>query len=503
MTTASARVLHPDLRVTLYKLVKRTMVNGTLPASERFQQSGRQVDLTPYFSDMGALHTAKSIRSPAGAFHFTFSDRPHMAAGVLETLYGLIEPMDAIEIRISHNQRATQPPVVMRGFVSHVSRSIGMDGQGNPTRIVNVEGHDYGKLWQMLQILTRPWHSLGQTWISSFPLFERFGIGLQTTLSANDFIAAVVEQVLNPHLAGMLPDDWPMPKAITPVCTVTEGQTSVTGPQNAEGPLFNIMAQFGDVTSGFNELFIEDREDSVAAIYRPSPARDLDGQPIQAAQGEPAPAPTLPAADIVSLNLARSDQDVANYFWVEDPRFELVREFSLQFAAATSAQRETVFMTTHPNNNPAIYGLRPMVVASQMGESPTFQGGQPAAAQQERNQAALRWLDERRRILGATNRDNAILESGSARIAGNERIRPGQHITLGEGALAALYYVEAVQHDYVPYQGYFTTLSLARGQGFARRLQAGSAVSPYLIELGAAAPGGTAPQRTAPTVRQT
>lgn len=78
-----------------------------------------------------------------------------------------------------------------------------------------------------------------------------------------------------------------------------------------------------------------------------------------------------------------------------------------------------------------------------------------------------------------------MLEAGTARITGNENIRAGQHIDLGHGALAAPYCIATVSHDYIPFQGFFTTLSLERGQGFARRIRADG--SRWLVELGAAA----------------
>lgn len=487
MTTA--RVLHPDLRVTLIKLVDRAMVNDTLPASQRYERTGRTIDLTPAFSELGSIHTTKNVRAPAGAFSLVFSDVPRGAAAELETLYGLIEPMDGIEIRLSHSHGTPgrEPPVVMRGFVSRVSRSQGVDSRGVPTRTVTVEGQDYGKIWQMLMVLYRPLYAMGDTFLSNFRLFERFGIGLGTNITGNQLVAETIGKIINPHLARMLPADWPMPRDITPETIVPHGLTSVGGPQNAEGSLYSILSNFCDVQPGFNELYIEDLPDKVVAVYRPNPAIDLDGTPIQTAQGATgAPARTvIPGRDISSLALARSDADVANYFWVEDSRFELVRPFPLQQAAATSAQRATVYMEGYGNNDPRIYGLRPMLTATQMGESRTFNTGQAATGQAAREQEIVRWLDERRRILGRTNRDNVLLEAGTARIAGNENIRAGQHIDLGEGALGAPYYVAGVAHDYLPFRGFFTTLTLERGQGFARRIQADG--SPWLTEMGGGA----------------
>lgn len=492
------RVLHPDIRVKLIKLVKRETVDGSIPAAARYTGADRIMDLTPFLSDLaGTVHTQKSVSSPAGAFSITLSDRAYGENAAMESLYGLIEPMDGIEIRATHNHgRPTrEPPIIMRGFVTTISRGQSVDGRGAPTRTVTIEGHDYGKIWQMLQVLYRPFNVMGEVFLSNFRLFERFGLAMNNQLG-RDFVAQVVERIINAHLATMLPQDWPMPRSITPDCTVPEGLTSVSGSQNQEGRIYDLLAYFGDVSNGFNELFIEDRPDSVAAVYRPNPALDLAGRPIQAPSGNPDYLPhrqVIPAADIVSMDLSRSDADVANYFWVDDTRHELVLPLPQQYSAATSAERSTVFMENYPNNLPSIYGMRPMIVATQMGDSNTFGGGRPASEEAQRQQQNAAWLHRRRRILAMTNRDNAVLETGTVRITGNENIRAGGFIELGRGALAAPYYVAAVAHDYVAFKGFFTTLYLERGQGFARRIQAAGSIAPYLLDLGAGARESTAP----------
>lgn len=561
--TTPVRVLHPDLSVKLHKLVKRETIDGTTPTAERFKDSDRTLDITKFFSEAGSIITHKSVRQAAGGFTLVFTDKPYGDGNALETIYGLVEPMDGIEIRMSHNHGHAnrRPPIIMRGFVSEIGRSQSVDGNGAPMRTVTVQGHDYGKIWQMLRILFRPLNVIGEIYLTSFRLFERFGVGLAVNQRCSEFVQAVVEQIINTHLAGMLPADWPMPRSITVDAIVGEGLTSVSGPQNQEGSIYDILALFTDVTAGFNELYIEDREDTVAAVFRPNPALDLNGVPIQRPTGyrapaqlpaaqSPAPAapvtpssltpasspgeavaelpatvvvapaplvtvppPTpilpyrvfIPASDIVSLEISRSDQDVANYFWVEDPRFELVSALPLQMGAITSAQRATIYNPDYPNNRPGIYGLRPMVVATQMGAAASFASGQNAATQAEREQQALLWSDDRRRILNLTNRDNVLLEHGTVRITGNENVRAGSHVNIGEGALAAPFYVAAVTHEYQPFKGYFTTLTLERGHGFVRRVQAGNAFAPWLLELGAGAPtqptatGNAAAARTSPS----
>jgi hypothetical protein len=511
-TGSPTRVLHPEVRVRLFKLVKRETVNGDLPAARRYTDAERIIDLTPFLSDLaGTVHTSKSTRTPAGAFSLTFSDAPSGSGAAMETLYGLIEPMDGIEIRATHNHGAPTrtPPILMRGFVSSITRSQSVDGRGAPVRTVSVEGHDYGKIWQMLQVLYRPFNIMGEALLSNFRLFERFGLGFTNTTGA-ELVAGVVTQIINPHLAGMLPEDCPMPREIFVEATATDGLTSVTGSQNQEGRIYDLLAHFCDVTTGFNELYVEDRPDAVVVVFRPNPAIDLDGRYIQSPNGDQNATPfktVIPASDIISMELSRSDHDVANFFWVDDARHELVLPLPQQYAAATSADRATVYMENHPNNLPTIYGIRPIIVATQMGESGTFHTGRSATEDARRQQLSAGWMHRRRAILAATNKDNALLETGTVRIAGNENIRAGSFIELGRGALAAPYYVASVTHDYAAFRGFFTTLQVERGHGFARRIQAAGAVSPYLLDLGAGVREDTQPASAgappAPSIGQT
>lgn len=556
MTTA--RVLHPELRVMLHKLVQRTTVDGDKPASQRFQQTKRSIDLTDMVSEFGTVTTAKGVRQAAGGFTIAFSDRPYGESSTLETVYGLVEPMDGIELRMSHNhgQQNRKPPIIMRGFVSAVERSQSVDGNGAPIRTVTIRGQDYGKIWQMIRIDYRPQNVLGNAFITQFPLFERFGIAVTANKTAKEFFTEVVEKIINPHLAGFLPQDWPMPRQITVEALTTKGLTSVSGPQQQEGSLYDILATFLDVRPGFNEIYIEDRPDGVVAVLRPNPALDLDGNFIQQPAGyqevnapsetappPPAPAPTpaapeptppgaaaddtpittlpetvvtasrisppsprpapatgrvvakrytVPASDIISLELSRTDQDVANYFWVENPRYEMLEDFARAYGVANTAARASVYMETYPNNRPSIYGIRPMVVATQMGDSTNFSTGADRAGTDRNITQSMLWADDRRAVLAAMNKDNVMLETGQVRMAGNENIRAGMHLNLGAGALAAPYYAATVIQEYQPFKGYFTTVQLERGQGFVRRIQAGGQTPPFILELGAGAP----PQNT-------
>lgn len=437
------------------------------------------------------MRTSKSVRDAAGGFGLTIADKPfkgnYAGSMTFETLYGLIEPMDFIEIRMRHAPPTTggsKPPVVMRGFVSSVSRSETMGADGRPQRAVSISGQDYGKLWQMLQILYLPGYVIGEDILSSFKLFERFGVGLENGMTAGDFVTQVVQKILNPYLANLMPTNSPNPTAVQLDVSVSHGTTSVTGPQNQEGAIYDLLRSYSDV-GVWNELYLEDREDGVYCVYRPVPALDINGNLIQS----DAPKPVyvdLPDTDVIAVNVSRSDANIANYYWVRAPRFELASDIYRQQFAIQSADKATVLLDAYANSSSQLYGNRVMYADTQQGgdEVTSFSSGLPAAEQSKRDTSMAGWITDRRTIMVEQNKDNVLLESGMIRVRGNEAIKAGMYVRLRRGKFQASYYVVQVDHDYIPFQGFFSTLTVERGTGFVERVKrGGGADSPYLAEL--------------------
>jgi hypothetical protein len=94
------------------------------------------------------------------------------------------------------------------------------------------------------------------------------------------------------------------------------------------------------------------------------------------------------------------------------------------------------------------------------------------------------WINDRRAIVVAQSKDNVLLESGTARVRGNELIKPGCYVRIHQGAFSSTFYVVGVDLDFAPYQGLFMTLTLERGTGFVKRVEAGTGVqAPYSAEM--------------------
>lgn len=476
----------PELVVKLHKTVVRRTTNGRDATSQRFQGSAeeRTIDLKPFLGEAGAVQVSKGLGDPAGGWSVTLADRALQSGGTFESLYGLIEPMDMVEIRMRHGTPVTagKVPVVMRGFVTDVRRSEAMGNDGRPQRAVVISGQDYGKVWQIIQINYFAGYLVGQALLTDYKLFEQFGIGYKTTLAPGEFVEDVVNKVINPYLNRMLPENSALPREIrVDKESLVKGGTVSPGLQAQEGSIYELLRTFGDV-GPWNELYLEDREDGVWCVYRPNPYVDITtGELIQ----KDAPKPVyveVDHVDVMAISVARSDANVANFYWVDSPRFNLNTE-AYQRQNAEAAQDPTVVLNDYPNSDGKLYGIRLMRVATQQGgaDMSTHNTGGKAADVQAMESSWAGWAAGRRRILVESNRDNVLMESGTIRMRGREDLKPGRYLRITRGDFVATYYVIQVEHEFVPFVGYFCTVSVMRGTGFVRRITRGG--SPYLAEL--------------------
>lgn len=477
-------IYQPDVQVWLYKTIQRKTTNGKDAVSQRFQGSAdrMKIDLRPYLGDGAGVQASKNVREAAGGFQVTLVDKPDGNDGSYESLYGLIEPMDMIEIRARHGTPTdpTQAPIIMRGFVTQVSRQEAIGGDGRPQRSVVISGQDYGKIWQIIQISYHAGYLVGQQFISGFTLFEQYGVGNKTVQSSADFVAQVVTNIINPFLDKMMPTNSPMPRALFTDVTVTEGTVS-PAIQTQQGSIYELLRYFGDV-GPWNELFVEDRDDGVYMVYRPNPYLNATtGELIQ----DDAPDPVyvdVPAVDVMSMGVSRSDMDVANYYWVNAPRFNLVNQ-AYQKQEASASGDDTVILADYDNANVKLYGIRMMDLQTQQGatDSTSQSTGAPAAEIQKGQLDQVAWMADRRRIVSESNKDNILFERGTIRMRGNEQLKAGAYLRLQRGDTTAIYYIIQVEHSYEPFQGFFSTVQVERGTGFIERIQ--NENSPYMAEL--------------------
>lgn len=480
----------PSLQVILRKLVGRR--DGL---SQRYREAARHVDLTPFLGEGGGVVTTKGIRDPAGGFTVTLVDRrdARRAQGVasLDSLYGFVEPMDLVEIRMARRPAAypsQRPPVVMRGFVSSVNRQEIMGSDGRPNRQVVISGQDYGKIAQMVQIFYKHLYAAGAHLLTGYDLSVVYGISF-TAMPANTFIRTAVGQILNPWLAGMSTvAKLPQIGQFGFDLSVPQGRVGPYGIQPYQGAVAQFMASWADLA--WNELFVEDRdtalgdaETGVFYVYRPYPWKDIDGNLIMPGAANPGRI-VIDIDEVLESSLSHSDAQVANFFWVEAPQSELVGQQSLN---VESLVRGTAFVADNPNADPRLYGLRKMQVRSNQ-LAPGMRGipvNKTYAEKLANSESYRGWLGLRREQLKALHQDNVVFENGSFKLKGNERIRAGRYLQLTRGGLKPEYYVTQVQHQFQPFAAYTTEVTVERGTGML--LRTAQTQSPYLLE-GASGP---------------
>ena len=179
------KVYDPEIRIKLYKVSSRKEIAKGIKAHKRLGDN-YQYDIEKFLGDQCAVNVTKNVKQPAGTFTITLSDNMNRIRNDFESLYGEVEPMDLIEIRMAHNpvsEKGHAIPVVMRGFVSNVSRSEAIGEDGKPQKRLTINGHDYGKILQIIQIIYINNAVVGDNILHSFAFAEKYKMNVIGTLA--------------------------------------------------------------------------------------------------------------------------------------------------------------------------------------------------------------------------------------------------------------------------------------------------------------------------------
>lgn len=461
-------VYRPAYQVTLTKMVKRSGEG----VAERYSGADRQVDLTPFLSEGGVVKVVKGIHEPAGGFTIAFSDQ--LDGPTQDTLYARIEPMDMIEIRGSrepHTYSGGKLPLIMRGFVSTVRRSEAIGQDGTPQRSVIVMGQDSGKLFQIHRLF---WEAIAQN--PNAPILDQFRLQAATGIEAaylpvNAAMTQLVERVLNVRIQQMAAFAERAVPNLRVRASVPEGLVSLNLIAPFQGAYWGLVELMAD--RPWNEAFVEDEEEAPVLVFRPAPYKNIRGEFIIPGAADPGTV-ELDAAQVASLDVARSDDRVANFFWV--PPGSSMLDAGLAVNAASISSGEP-FDNAYGNNKPELYGVRRMSTESRLlpNEIGGFPPSLPPAERDRAVSGIVQWHIARARLLRDMNRDNSVLEDGSALVQGSEKIKPGRFLRLTRGDLVAEAYITKVTHNIAPLDGWTTQVNLERGMGFLERLRMASA----------------------------
>lgn len=469
---------NPKVEVRLIKLVTRS--DGV---AARFSGADREVDLTPFLGERSIVRTTKSVREPAGSFTISIPDQPDPKTG--DTLYALVEPMDMIEVRGArkpHFYSGQRLPLIMRGFVSSVTRSEAMPG-GRPERVVVIEGQDAGKLWLINQVFWSVAVALGEPMLDTFGMLAAVGIDPRPQEVAA-FMDQLAKKVMNPKVAALAAYANKAVPGFAVDALVPDGVCAVQIAAQTQGPLWNYVELFAD--RPWNEAYIDqltpdrDANEGPVLVHRPAPFRDLTGAYIIPGATDPGTM-ALDISQVVSLSVSRSDSRTANFFWVPPGDGMLDSQQSVTASVLANATG-TLLDLDHPNCAQQLYGIRQMTAQSRLMPSNLgtltamlAPGEQPASGSD-----ITQWYVLRANQLRRMNEDNAALEEGSMVVQGSETLRAGKYVSLTRGAITSMAYVPAVSHT-IPAMGpWTTTLAMERGTGFLERAKVQG--KPFFLE---------------------
>lgn len=482
---------NPQCLVLIQKMVARRGDQAKrYPSGGAGAGPGPLIDITPYLGEEGRVFASKNIYQPMGSFSIVCADRPHSL--YLDTLYGFIEPMDYVEIRMArkpHEYLGRKLPIIMRGFVQSVTRQELMGADGKPRRHVVISGRDFGVIFNQVRLLHMLAYIESKNMLTTFDFYSVTGIECKA-LKPKEWIEQVLGKIINPHIETLYKSaGGPVPvQLITPAVTVTLGKIWLdqTLP---EGTIWDLLSKYADLN--WNELFLRDGDDSPELVHRPIPWRSAAANGDWIPQGnQKVELDTSEIIDtdidaVVSLVANRSDMHVANLYRVDFPAGHLLGSTPLMLSyAEQKANKETIFLqdaAKYPNSNPQLYGTRPMQVRSLMlfDAADSAPINLPKEKQYKAQTSVVEWMNERRKQLIELNKDNVVFEDGSMVLRGDEKIRAGRYVRLTRHKLISWYYAFGVIHQYQPYQRYTTTVQFVRGTGFLERSRRDK---PYLDE---------------------
>lgn len=467
---------------------------------------GDILDLTPYLGDSGAVMAHRSMRSPVGGFEITFPDKPFKdGTSIVDSLYGLLEPMDRVTLRMARNQSAypgVDPPIIMRGFVRSVARQEAMDGGGRPHRTIVVRGDDYGCLLELVTINFWGGAALGagtggsnagDTTMLSMLLTRLELDGAPVTLKK--YVEQLVEKMINQDMLdkmqlhqmdGARTD--PRIERIKPEITVTQGNVEVHHAMAGDGTILNKIKQFVD--SPWNEFFLEDRwspdgdpnegpvrikDDGPVLVIRPTPYKDKNGSWV-VLEGEQSPAQADPPiveiqdtfARVIQVNYQRSDMDVGNIYIALSQ--SIPGTYNQKRVEAWQTQANS--LVDDPRVHKYLYGARPLEVNSYLLPNEVSRALHIQAQEIQRNEPSmLAWYNSHWHWLRDAYVDNPLFEHGSMTVQGNEQLKIGTYYTLTRGQFTSTHYITDVIHQFLPFQKYTTTVQFIRSDNYIKRLK--------------------------------
>ncbi|MEN8259477.1 MAG: hypothetical protein ABFS02_02630 [Pseudomonadota bacterium] len=472
----------PGLKILITKRKKSTLVGGRGGSSN----STQSFDLTHALGDKGSCIVTKNLYAYHGEFHIILPDMPFDfggTGGVQETVdspYGLIEPMDVVEIRMDRDVKPDMP-IVMRGLVRSVGRDETVGEDGRPMRRVSIVGHDFGCIFTISQLWLRVGLREGNIIDPVYGPLGKVGL-ISEPVEVEEFIQKLLdygnESVESTGIS------------VKPKFEDVKGWVVPTALPSIEGPLWITMIRFSD--SPWNELFVQDPPtgDSPELVFRQTPWKDTDGEfiwfkgsdepeeeeeelviggvrQIKARNSVAVKVFDVEMADVLSISSHRNDSGVANFIWVDMPPSFISAHW--QQLLSPHAQKIAKEAEKDPNSTKNIYGDRLLTQNSFIG--PNLAPKDQAEKDQEKSEDDWsKWRKDRIDWLHKASEDNADFEQGAITVKGDPKYQVGNYLNLKRGVPWEGYIV-GITHEYRAYREYLTTIEFIRGTGFIERVE--------------------------------
>jgi len=404
---------------------------------------GSKTDITEWFGEGSVITTSKGVLEPSGHFTLSFLDRP---IDENDSVYSRLHPMDGIEIRACHDGKKPLK-TIMRGFVSHVSRSEEMGQDGTPVRRISISGEDVGKVWITQYIYYLPNKDQNIT-MEELGFFRKYLGDTPKSIAGNEFVRRL-GSVLAKHVAELTAN--------------TQMGLSLDFAPEGEGEIscWSIQAQY-DISfhqclscmldaGAFYELWMDDPGEGPALLRW----RELWSGPNGV---------TVTADDIASINCWRDDSRTSNWYFCF-PRSGVLEHQTDRYWEAMKAG-DICDGRNDQWSKEVHYGWRKMEVKFSL-LPPFFPGNndQPNKGQYLASVDPMtRWIQKRTQKLRDLNKNNSRLESCTATVSGNEEMRPGTWVTVQKKDAAFRYYAVKVEHRIHLFQSFTTTLHGMRGE---------------------------------------
>lgn len=421
---------------------------------------------------------SKSLYDPAGEFQISIPDKPielriSDEAGVRitqrDSLYGFLEPMDRIEIRMNRDQLLTgEMPVVLRGFVRGIGREEAMSPDGKPIRSVVISGHDCGCAFTIMQVgvITA---IAENRWPYGTNLLGYWGAMTQTSGGPEmNAVKSPLPEFVEKCTRTVEPilEQVGLRFAVSTEFAPTNEEVTAMSLPSYEGPMWNLMTRMVD--QPWNEVFVREGANLPEVVCRRTPWVNPNSLRISAERVEALGSRMheIDMEEVIELRAHRDDSEVVTLVLVRSAvahPFENQLALTLQDAPIENA-----------NNSSAMFGWRAAQMESMLSSNGAPQGN-PEVEFTNLNNSLNTFLIQRREWLKTMWSRNADLERGSLLIRGRSTIHVGEYIHVRRGGNAGVdwvAYVTRVTHQYMPFNRYITTLEYIRSTQYLRRADA-------------------------------